>query len=48
MKTHLIMAGSSSTEINLNQQARDNSQGYNTMIADEEISDTLTAFIKFK
>jgi len=48
MKTHLIMAGSSSTEVNLNTQARDQSQGYNTMIADDEIADTLTVFIKFK
>lgn len=48
MKTNLIMAGITSVEVDLNKQARDNSQGYNTVIWDDAIADILTVFIKFK
>jgi len=47
MNTHLIMKWATSTEVNLNKQARDSSQGYNTMVWDDEIADILTVFIKY-
>lgn len=46
--THLIIKWSVSEEVNLNKQARDSSQGYNSMLSDDEVVDIFTCFIKFK
>lgn len=48
MDTHLIIPWSASMEINLNKQARDSAEWYNSMLSDEEIADIFCCFIKFK
>ena len=46
--THLIMAGSQSTETELNKQSRDSAQGYNTMISDDAVADVFLCFITYR